>query len=205
MKSAQRVSIWPVLGGVLVLGWVGMSRPSGIPAGEPLDPTGEPVQETTVREPFRAEGFRLFPRAEYDIAARVAGVARYRFDRWAPLAPVDAVLAWGALTGPPYQGRVSYDQIGRYYFWSTRARNLDLHTIRTRSANVHLAPATDNLHRLLVRLDPGDRVRFRGLLVDAIADDGAQLRTSVTRSDTGPGACELLWVEEARVGDTLYR
>lgn len=205
MTTRQRVSIWPVLGGVLILGWMGMSWPSGIPAREPFDLTGQPVQRSTAREPFRIDGFRLLPRAEYDIAARVVGVARYRFDPWASLAPVDAVLTWGALTAPPYEGRVSYDQIGRYYFWSTRARDLDLHVIRTRSANVHLVPATDNLHRLLVRLDPGDRVRLRGLLVDAVGDDGMQLRTSITRRDTGPGACEVLWVEEARVGDTLYR
>lgn len=205
MTTKQRVSIWPVLGGVLILGWMGMSRPSGIPAGEPLDLTVHPVQRWTDREPFRTAGFRLLPRAEYEIAARVTGLARYRFDPWASLAPVDAVLTWGELTEPPYRGRVSYDQLSRYYFWSTRARDLDLRTIATRSANVHLLPATETLRRVLVGLEVGDRVRLRGLLVDAVGDDGAQLRTSITRGDTGPGACEVLWVEEARVGHTLFR
>jgi hypothetical protein len=36
----------------------------------------------------------------------------------------------------------------------------------------------------------------RELRVNAVRDAGANITTSLTRSDTGPGACEVMLVEE---------
>ena len=35
-----------------------------------------------------------------------------------------------------------------------------------------------------------------GYLVNGVRDDGAYITTSLTRSDTGAGACEVMLVEE---------
>lgn len=201
----RRVSLWPLLLLAVLAGWWLLSRPSGVAAASTIDPTADPIQQATDRTPFRVEKYRLTPRASYDISAVVGGVARYWLDPFASLAPVDAVLTWGELPEPPYLGRVNYDQMSRFYFWSTRAADLDLRYIATHSANVHLLPATANLRRALTGLDAGDRVRLRGLLVDVDRDDGAWLRTSTVRTDTGAGACEVFWVEQAQVDDTVYR
>ena len=201
----KRVTVWPVLLLALVGGWWLLTRPSGEAAAERIDPSAEPLQEATDRAPFRVRDYRLTPRAEYDISAVVGGTARYRFDPFAAVAPVDAVLTWGALPEAPYSGRVSYDQMTRFYFWSTRAGDLDLRYIATHSANVHLLPATNNLRRALLGLDAGDQVRLRGLLVDVDRDDGVWMRTSTVRTDTGAGACEVFWVERAQIGGTDYR
>lgn len=194
---------------VVVAGARSLDRPLGEPSDEPIPWSREPVQADTDRSPFRHDaggrGFTLTPRAAYDVSAVVAGVSRYRFDDMADLAPVDAVLTWGELPEPPYADRVRYDQMARYYLWSTRARDLSLRYIERHSANVHLVPANGNVRRALVRLGEGDTVRLRGLLVDAAEPGGGRWKTSVTRSDTGAGACELLWVEEVQVGDRRYR
>jgi hypothetical protein len=186
-----------------------LDHPLGEPSAEPIPWSREPVQAVTDRAPFRHEaggrGFALTPRAAYDVSAVVAGVSRYRFDDLADLAPVDAVLTWGELPEPPYAGRVRYDQMARFYLWSTRARDLDLRYVERHSANVHLVPANANVGRALVRLGEGDTVRLLGLLVDAVEPGGEHWKTSVTRSDTGAGACELLWVEEVRIGGQRYR
>jgi hypothetical protein len=42
-------------------------------------------------------------------------------------------------------------------------------------------------------------VHLRGTLVDAIRDDGAWLHTSLTRTDTGAGAYEVMLVENVEV------
>jgi len=47
----------------------------------------------------------------------------------------------------------------------------------------------------LRKLRVGQVVHLTGLLVDAQRNDGRWLHTSMTRSDTGPGACEIMWVQ----------
>jgi hypothetical protein len=47
----------------------------------------------------------------------------------------------------------------------------------------------------LARLRTGQIVHLTGLLVDAVRKDGAYIHTSLTRSDSGAGACEVMLVE----------
>lgn len=200
---------WVILAVVVVAGVQLLGRPQGVPASAPVRWGEDPAQAATERPPFSHRAgrreFRLHPRAEMEVSAVVAATSRYRFDELAPLSPVDAVLTWGELAGEPYAGRVRYDQMGRFYLWSTRARNLDLRYIETHSANFHLLPASENVRRALVRLDGGDPARLRGLLVDVHDGDGRTWKTSLTRTDTGAGACEVLWVEEVQVGSRVFR
>jgi hypothetical protein len=181
---------------------------SSVPAGEAVDWRGEPVQGATWRTPFawptRRGEVQVRPRAAFDISAVVAAEEPYSFDDGAFLSPVDLVMTWGRLPEEPYRSRVSYYQITRYYFWRTRDPSLDLRYIATHSANMHMIPATHNLARALAHVGSGDRVRLRGLLVD-VEGSGFRWQTSMTRDDTGPGACELVWVEEMQRGRRLYR
>ncbi|HXO43032.1 MAG TPA: hypothetical protein VN999_16395 [Thermoanaerobaculia bacterium] len=181
---------------------------SSVAAGEAVDWRGEPVQGATWRTPFawptRRGEVQVRPRAAFDISAVVAAEEPYNFDDSAFLSPVDLVMTWGRLPEEPYRSRVSYYQITRYYFWRTRDPSLDLHYIATHSANMHMIPATHNLARALAHVGSGDRVRLRGLLVD-VEGSGFRWQTSMTRDDAGPGACELVWVEEMQRGRRLYR
>ena len=45
----------------------------------------------------------------------------------------------------------------------------------------------------------GQVVHLSGLLVDGMRDDGMTIRTSLTRNDTGAGACEFLLVQRVEV------
>jgi hypothetical protein len=191
------------------VGGCGFALPaSSVPAGEAVDWRGEPVQGATWRTPFawptRRGEVQVRPRAAFDISAVVAAAEPYSFDDGAFLSPVDLVMTWGRLPEEPYRSRVSYYQITRYYFWRTRDPSLDLHYIVTHSANMHIIPATHNLARALAHVGGGDRLRLRGLLVD-VEGSGFRWQTSMTRDDTGPGACELVWVEEMQRGRRLYR
>jgi hypothetical protein len=194
---------------VAVLGYYGLSCPHASGTGEPIDVSRDPLQTATGRPSFeiatRKGPVTLDPRAAFDAAAVVAGDEHYRFDDGAFLVPVDLVMTWGKLPEEPYRSKVSYGQITRYYFWHTPASDLDLHYIETHSANMHLIPADDNVRRALLSVGRGDRVRVQGLLVNARRDDGFHWTTSMTRGDTGPGACELVWVEQIQIGRDVYR
>ena len=41
-----------------------------------------------------------------------------------------------------------------------------------------------------------------GDLVDGVRDDGASIKTSLVRTDTGPGACEVMLVREVQIEPT---
>lgn len=173
------------------------------------DPRREPVQGEASAAPFaltrRFTGYRITPRASYDIAARVVGTEPYRVDRGSGLLPWDLALTWGKLVDEPYLSKVSYGQVARFYTWSTPDGTLDLGYISSHSANVHVIPANRRIRRILSRLRKGDVVRLEGDLVDATAPDGFEWKTSLAREDTGAGACETLYLRAITVGTKRYR
>jgi hypothetical protein len=204
----MRRIVW-LLGAVLVGGWWLHGCPRGTPAGRPIDWSGDPIQVDGDRPPFVRETGKgtvtFHPRATFDASGVVAAAEPYRFDEVAFLAPVDVVLTWGRLPVPPYSEKVSYSQMTRYYFWRTGARDLDLDYIQRHSSNMHLIPADPNLAKAVRKIASGDRVRIEGFLVDVATDRGLTWKTSLTRDDSGPGACEVIWVEALQINDRQYR
>ncbi|HEV7508128.1 MAG TPA: hypothetical protein VGS07_24815 [Thermoanaerobaculia bacterium] len=201
--------IWLTLLTVVVIGYYAFSRPHITAPGDPIDWSADPIQASTNTPPFEIETRKgkvtLDPRASFDASAVVTGDEHYRFDDGAFLVPVDLVMTWGKLPEEPFKSKVSYGQMTRYYFWHTKSAELDLHYITSHSANMHMIPADDNVRRALLTVGTGDRVRVHGLLVNAKRDDGFYWKTSLTREDDGPGACELVWVEEIQIGREVYR
>ena len=53
---------------------------------------------------------------------------------------------------------------------------------------------------MLGRLRAGSVVELRGQLVDIEGGEGG-MRTSLSRADTGAGACEILLAESARIAE----
>jgi hypothetical protein len=193
----------------VTLAYYGWSCPHASGTGEPIDVSGELLQTPTTRHPFEIDTRKglvtLAPRAAFDASAVVAHDEHYRMDDGAFLVPVDLVMTWGKLPEEPYQSQVSYGQMARYYFWRTPSGDLDLHYVETHSANMHMIPADENVRHALLAVGGGDRVRVQGFLVDAHRQDGFYWNSSLTREDTGPGACELVYVETIQIGRKLYR
>jgi len=61
---------------------------------------------------------------------------------------------------------------------------------------MHMVPANAEVERTLRALHSGQRVTISDYLIEARAPDGWRWRSSLTREDTGAGACELVWVEK---------
>lgn len=169
----------------------------------------EPVQEGTAHDPFEKtygrRSYRITPRATYDVAARVGGTERYRSGASGSLLPWDFVLAWGAVTKEPAWSHISITQTGRFYMWSTREASLDLGYIASHTANTHLLPGSSRVATALARVRRGDVVRLEGDLVDIDGPEGFAWKTSLTRTDTGAGACETLYVRALTIGTRVYR
>jgi hypothetical protein len=60
---------------------------------------------------------------------------------------------------------------------------------------MHMIPANRTIAKRLKSVREGNIVEARGYLVNVEADDGWHWRSSLTRQDTGDGACELIWLQ----------
>lgn len=70
------------------------------------------------------------------------------------------------------------------------------------AANWHMVPASASLARQLEKVRKGDIIVLQGTLIDLESPDHQRIRTSLTRGDTGAGACEVVWVEKIEI---VYR
>jgi hypothetical protein len=140
-------------------------------------------------------GFDLTPVANIDIEARVLGREIYRFDSVAALAPVDLALGWGAMSDSEVLKSIHLRQGERFLYWSTDHFPVPREVIETSATNAHMIPATPEIEAQLRAIRPGEVVRFSGTLVNAYRPtDGRSWKTSLSRSDTGDGACEIVYV-----------
>jgi hypothetical protein len=94
---------------------------------------------------------------------------------------------------------VQITQGRRFYYWSVREFPIPREEIERSSANMHLVPADDAVAKRLKSVRKGDIVSLSGYLIAVEGDDGFRWRSSLTREDTGNGACELIWVERLGV------
>ena len=110
--------------------------------------------------------------------------------------PEDLALGWGPMSDNRILAAFAISQSARFYIWRPlTVLPIPREDVITHSANTHIIPADDRVRSQLAQLRIGQVVRLTGTLVDATRDDGALLRTSLTRTDSGAGACEVLLVE----------
>lgn len=176
-------------------------RPVHPPDG-PIAPT-DPLQTNLDVTPVvtTVGRWRLTPRARYDITARILSREDYHFDLLSDLIPEDLALGWGPMSDNRVLRAFEITQGARFYSWRPKQPELPVprQIVIEHSANTHVIPANAVTRHQLERLRVGQVVHLTGLLVDGVRDDGAYIKTSLTRSDTGPGACEVVLVEQADV------
>jgi len=163
----------------------------------------EPLQTDANAAPVIVLGrWTLTPRATYDITARILSREDYRFDPIADLAPLDLALGWGPMSDNRVLKALKISQGARFYSWRpvTESLPIELGEVTRHSANTHAIPANAAVASKLARLRLGGQVvHLTGLLVDGARDDGMTIRTSLTRTDSGAGACEFLLVQQVQV------
>jgi hypothetical protein len=144
----------------------------------------------------------LTPRAEYDITARILSREDYSFDALSDLIPEDFALGWGALSDNRVLRLLQIDQGARFYGWRPIAPlPIAAQEVIEHSANTHVIPADPAVRAQLARLRVGQVVRLTGMLVDGARTDGRYFHTSLTRTDTGAGACEVILVQSVELRD----
>lgn len=194
--------LWIVLS-LIVLGWWFSPPIHTAHARAPgeIAPDAPEQQDIAHGAPFADGDFTITPLADFSLTARVLSREDYRFDRAAALSPTDLAFGWGRMSDSSVLARLDISQSNRwyYYHWDSDAPPIPKDEIIRSSANMHIIPADATVRAALKQVRPGDLVHLEGQLIEAHGKDGSDWRSSMTRDDTGDGACEVVYVRKLAV------
>jgi hypothetical protein len=80
------------------------------------------------------------------------------------------------------------------FTWGSKGLPLPFDEINSHSANMHIVPATAAVRSAAEWTRLGRVVTLGGYLIEAEGPGGNRWRTSLSRTDSGPGAREFMWV-----------
>ena len=155
----------------------------------------EPWQQLVKRRPFAHGDYELTPLADFEIEARVLSTETYNMDGGARLSPIDFALGWGPMSDSAVLSHFRISQGARFFTIYPDEQAIDLQTAMRSASNMHLIPADGLLEDRLKNVKPGNIVLLRGQLVSVAGPNNFTWTSSLTRNDTGNGACELFYVE----------
>lgn len=194
----MRWAPWFLAAVVLLLGWK-LFTGRDVHHGPGVLAAGDPIQRDIDSAPLIDRGpFKLRPRAEFSATVRILSREDYALGDLAELVPTDFAVGWGPMSDSQVLEDVQITQSNRFYFWRTEHWPIERSEIESHSANWHVIPENAAVRATLGKLRRGSVVELEGELVDVEGKDGF-LRTSMTRSDTGAGACEVLLARSARI------
>ncbi len=195
---------------LIALGWW---QEDTLPAPATLSPAiaTEPTQTRVTEPAFEVSAqdirYRVQPRYAYELNAVV--VSRHHSDAWWDRAHeewndhinlLDLCVVWGESATSDAYRKVSFSNTQFECHWSWRG---EVAFNNNQASNNHLVTADPALGKQLKGIRVGDQIRLTGWLVDyTTVKDGQVLGTrtsSERRTDDGPGACEVLYVREARL------
>jgi len=162
--------------------------------------------ETSVR--IYGTNVKLTYVAEYTISGRVLITQSFSGGTKGRLSPVDVALAWDFLADTQVDSKITWGiPKSRFYSfavsdgaWLNRVGGPNV--IISNSANNHLIPADNKIRELIGLIEAGDYIRIEGYLVNVYWEAGFgsyyAWDTSTTRTDTGDGSCEIIYVTDIK-------
>lgn len=128
-------------------------------------------------------------------------VKDYRLGSKGKIAPLDIAFGWGPMSSPELLADLSISLSNRFYFWRLdRDSELARRDVVNNSANMLLIPANDVVRDVMDHAHAGDHIRLKGYLVDVEHDEGGTIfASSMTRADSGGGACEVIYVQDFEI------
>ncbi len=165
--------------------------------------TEDPDQFSTSDSEFIYKQYAIKPLENFQITARVLSSAHYDFDTGAALSPVDLALGWGPMSETSVINRLNISQSGRFYRYQyDYPAPIPPNDIVTHSANMHMIPSNSLIEKKLKKIRVGQIIHLTGQLVEAQdRQKNWTWRSSLTRNDSGGGACELIWVKTLSAKD----
>ena len=169
----------------------------------------EPLQTPTSKQAFNLDfngiSYTVEPEFSYDITGMIVSY-RHHDDNSSMhrlsndhLNMLDVCVIWGDNPGNERLHKIS--------FWN----GIFTCNVKTRDqqawdafnmdqlSNNHLISDDEFIRKQVRKIQVGDQIRVRGLLAGYSSGGGSKRGTSTTRTDTGDGACETIYVEQIKI------
>lgn len=163
---------------------------------------GSEPQQIIIKNPvpWTREGKEIFPLARFALQARVLSKENYRFDSSSDISPIDLALGWGPMSDQKILDGLDIAQGTRRFFVCPKGPPpLSMNLLMASSSNMHMLPARKDIEKTLKSFRVGQLVELSGYLVGVKENGQWTWVTSLSRTDTGDGACEIFWVERAAI------
>ena len=139
------------------------------------------------------------PQAFYKIRGRVMYTMPYYMGIAAAISPTDFAIVWSELEKEINYKEIEFDESNRWGSFRLKERSLfDMDYVGEHFANMHICPSNDNIRNGVKKVKHRDLVYMEGYLVyiNGTEDDGKSFfwNSSLTRTDKGNGACEVMFV-----------
>ena len=169
------------------------------------EPKQSPVQQPPFTVSYSGVQYTVEPQYDYDLYGLVVSYRHHDGDTmlhklWNDhLNTADICVLWGDTAKSPLLNKLD--------FWNgqftcnvkTRDSEAWASFNLTELANNHLITADDYLRDKINDIRVGDQIRIKGRLSAYGSDKGGKRGTSTTRTDTGNGACETIYVDDFQI------
>lgn len=171
----------------------------------------EPEQTATREKPFYATindvEYLIEPEYEYDLTGMIVsfrhheGNSRMHLQANDHLNMADVCVVWGDNTESELQKLDFWNGIFTCNVFTRDMQAWESFDMNQLSNN-HLISDDDFIRRQTRKIQIGDQIRVRGYLASYSNPGGGKRGTSTTRTDTGDGACETVFVESFKIVQT---
>ena len=152
-------------------------------------------------KPWKRGERLIVPMARFSLEARVLGKESYWLDAGADISPIDLALGWGPMSDQSVLDQLEIAQGNRRYVMVPSGDRLPLPwpALMAHSSNMHMIPADEQVENTLKSLRTGEIIELSGYLVGIQQGGQWTWVSSLSRTDTGDGACEIVWLERLTV------
>ena len=168
-----------------------------------------PDQRATDRYPFQAnwdgDDYQIEPEYAYELTGLVVSYRQHdgesRMHRLSSdhLNVADLCVVWGSSARNPRLNQIKFWNGIFTCNFSTRDQAAWDAFDLTEVSNNHLISDDPVIRKAIERVKIGDQIRLRGSLAAYISPNGSKRGTSTTRTDTGNGACETIYVDDFEI------
>jgi hypothetical protein len=192
--------LW-IVGFMIFILWKLTGGSDSVALGPGVKAADIPLQQAIKEpEPFEFKGYKITPLADFQLQAKVLAKEYYHLGEESELSPIDLALGWGEMSDQQVVDKIQFSQSGRWYRWSVEQFPIPRRAIEMQSANMHMVPSKDWITKKLDNVKEGQIVALEGLLVRIDAKEQQwHWQSSLTRGDTGGGACELMYLTDFQI------